>query len=124
MTNNGNIAQKHLIKVLTETHQEPKTAYKQAIATAPSKEAAVAIKRIYNKLTHEVKISYEELNKLIENKKNKILKLFNFSYAVFPKMKEYPNIMIYFAQTKELDESGYIQVNYDNGLSISEIMEL
>lgn len=37
MTSNGNTAQKHLIKILTETHQEPKTAYDQAIATAPSK---------------------------------------------------------------------------------------
>lgn len=50
MTSNGNTAQKHLIKILTETHQEPKTAYKQAIATAPSKETAEAIKRIYKKL--------------------------------------------------------------------------
>ena len=50
MTSNGNTAQKHLIKILTETHQEPKTAYKQAIATAPSKETAEAIKRIYTKL--------------------------------------------------------------------------
>ena len=50
MTSNGNTAQKHLIKILTETHQEPKTAYKQAISTAPSKETAETIKRIYNKL--------------------------------------------------------------------------
>jgi hypothetical protein len=50
MTSNGNTAQKHLIKILTETHQEPKTAYKQAIATAPSKEAAEIIKRIFEKL--------------------------------------------------------------------------
>ena len=53
MTSNSNTAQKHLIKILTETHQEPKTAYKQAIATAPSKEAAAIIKRIYNKLKGE-----------------------------------------------------------------------
>lgn len=53
MTSNGNTAQKHLIKILTETHQEPKTAYKQAIATAPSKETAEAIKRIYKKLTEQ-----------------------------------------------------------------------
>ena len=51
MTSNGNTAQKHLIKILTETHQEPTTAYKQAIATAPSKETAEVIKRIYKKLT-------------------------------------------------------------------------
>ena len=50
MTSNGNTAQKHLLKILTETHQEPKTAYMQAITTAPSKETAEAIKRIYKKL--------------------------------------------------------------------------
>lgn len=50
MTSNGNTAQKHLIKILTETHQESKTAYKQAIETAPNKETADAIKRIYTKL--------------------------------------------------------------------------
>lgn len=50
MTSNGNTAQKHLIKILTETHQEPKKAYIQAIKTAPTTEAAEAIKRIYNKL--------------------------------------------------------------------------
>ena len=53
MTSNGNTAQKHLIKILTETHQEPKTAYNQAVATAPSKETAEAIKRIYKKLKGE-----------------------------------------------------------------------
>ena len=51
MTSNGNTAQKHLIKILTETHQEPKTAYKQAIATAPTTETAETIKRIYNAIT-------------------------------------------------------------------------
>ena len=50
MTSNGNTAQKHLIKILTETHQEPQTAYKQAISTALSKETEEAIKRIYKKL--------------------------------------------------------------------------
>lgn len=50
MTSNGNAAQKHLIKILTETHKEPKTAYKQAIQTAPNIETAETIKRIYNKL--------------------------------------------------------------------------
>lgn len=53
MTSNGNTTQKYLIKILTETHQEPKTAYKQAIATAPSKETAEIIKRIYKKLKGE-----------------------------------------------------------------------
>lgn len=53
MTSNGNISQKHLIKILTETHQEPKTAYNQAITTAPSKETAETIKRIYKKLKGE-----------------------------------------------------------------------
>lgn len=50
MTSNGNTAQKHLIAILTETHQAPKEAYKKAIATAPNQETAEAIKRIYNKL--------------------------------------------------------------------------
>lgn len=50
MTSNGNTAQKHLIKTLTETHHNPKEAYKQAIKTAPTTEAAEAIKRIYKKL--------------------------------------------------------------------------
>lgn len=50
MTSNGNTAQKHIIKILTETHQDAKMAYKQAIATAPSNETAEAIKRIYKKL--------------------------------------------------------------------------
>jgi hypothetical protein len=53
MTSTGNTAQKHLIATLTETHQDAKTAYKQAIATAPSKETAEAIKRIYKKLKGE-----------------------------------------------------------------------
>ena len=51
MTSNGNTAQKHLIKILTETHQEPKTAYKQAITTAPTTEAAKTMKRIYKAIT-------------------------------------------------------------------------
>ena len=49
MTSNGNTAQKHLIAILTETHQDAKTAYKKAIATAPSKETAETIKRILGK---------------------------------------------------------------------------
>lgn len=53
MTSNGNTAQKHLIKTLTRTHQDPKGAYIQAIKTAPTTEAAEAIKRIYNKLKGE-----------------------------------------------------------------------
>ena len=51
MTSNGNTAQKHLIKTLTETHQNPKGAYMQAIKTAPTTEAAETIKRIYNAIT-------------------------------------------------------------------------
>ena len=50
MTSNGNTAQKHLIKTLTETHQSPKVAYIQAIKTAPTTDAAETIKRIYKKL--------------------------------------------------------------------------
>ena len=50
MTSNGNTAQKHLIKILTETHHAPTETYKQAITTAPSKETAETIKRIYKKL--------------------------------------------------------------------------
>lgn len=50
MTSNGNTAQKHLIKILTETHQNPKGAYIQAIKTAPTTEAGETIKRIYKKL--------------------------------------------------------------------------
>ena len=50
MTSNGNVAQKHLIKVLTETHQNAKDAYKQAIMTAPTKDVAETIKRICGKL--------------------------------------------------------------------------
>ena len=53
MTSNGNTAQKHLIKTLTETHQNPKGAYVQAIKTAPSKETAETIKRIFEKLEKE-----------------------------------------------------------------------
>ena len=53
MTSNGNTAQKHLIKILTETHQEPKTAYMQAINTAPTTESAETIKRIFEKLEKE-----------------------------------------------------------------------
>ena len=51
MTSNGNTTQKHLIKILTETHQKPKWAYIQAIKTAPTTEAAETIKRIYNAIT-------------------------------------------------------------------------
>ena len=50
MTSIDKTAQKLLIKILTETHPSPKTAYQQAIATAPSKETAEAIKRIYEKM--------------------------------------------------------------------------
>lgn len=50
MTSNGNTAQKHLIKTLTETHQDPTGAYIQAIKTAPTTDAAETIKRIYKKL--------------------------------------------------------------------------
>ena len=51
MTSDGNTAQKHLIKILTDTHQDVNSAYKQAIQTAPSKESGEIIKRIYSKLT-------------------------------------------------------------------------
>lgn len=50
VTSNGNTAQKHLIKILTESHTDAKSAYKKAIQTAPNKEAGAIIKRIYNKL--------------------------------------------------------------------------
>lgn len=50
MTSNSNTAQKHLIDTLTRTHHDPKGAYIQAIKTAPTTEAAEAIKRIYKKL--------------------------------------------------------------------------
>ena len=50
MTSNGNTTQKHLIEILTKTHQDAKKAYIQAIKTAPTTEAAEAIKRIYKKL--------------------------------------------------------------------------
>lgn len=53
MTSNSNTAQKHLIDTLTRTHHDPKGAYIQAIKTAPTTEAAEAIKRIYNKLKGE-----------------------------------------------------------------------
>lgn len=55
MTSNGNTAQKHLIKILTETHQEPKKAYIQAIKTAPTTEAAETIKRIYKAIIGGIK---------------------------------------------------------------------
>ena len=55
MTSNGNTAQKHLIKILTETHQEPKKAYIKAIKTAPSKEAGETIKRIYKAIIGGIK---------------------------------------------------------------------
>ena len=51
MTSNGNTAQKHLIKILTETHQNPKEAYIQAIKTAPTTDAAEIINRIYKAIT-------------------------------------------------------------------------
>ena len=51
MTSNGNTAQKHLIKILTKTHHNPKGAYIQAIKTAPTTEAAETITRIYNAIT-------------------------------------------------------------------------
>lgn len=50
MISDDKIAQKHLIKILTETHPKYQTAYRQAIATAPSKETAEAIKGIYEKM--------------------------------------------------------------------------
>jgi hypothetical protein len=50
MTSNGNTAQKHLIKILTETHPEKAKAYRQAINTAPTKEIAETIRRIYTAL--------------------------------------------------------------------------
>lgn len=50
MTSNGNTAQKHLIKILTETHQEKAEAYRQAINTAPTKEIAEIIRRTYTAL--------------------------------------------------------------------------
>ena len=53
MTSNGNTAQKHLIQVLTITHQAPKDAYNQAVNTAPNKATAEIIKRIYKKLILE-----------------------------------------------------------------------
>ena len=34
MTSNGNTAQKHLIKILTETHHNPKGSYIHAIMIA------------------------------------------------------------------------------------------
>ena len=55
MTSNGNTAQKHLIKILTETHHDPETAYIQAIKTAPSKEAGETIKRIYKAIIGGIK---------------------------------------------------------------------
>lgn len=55
MTSNGNTAQKHLIKVLTDTHPNPPKAYQKAIDTAPDKATAETIKRIYNKLTEAKK---------------------------------------------------------------------
>lgn len=51
MTSNGNTTQKHLIKVLTETHPTPKQAYQKAIDDAPDKETAETIKRIYKAIT-------------------------------------------------------------------------
>lgn len=51
MTSSGNTAQKHLIKVLTVTHQDPKKAYQKAINTAPDKTTAETIKRIYKAIT-------------------------------------------------------------------------
>ena len=55
MTSNGNTAQKHLIYTLTRTHHNPKTAYIQAIKTAPTTEAAETIKRIYKAIEKEQK---------------------------------------------------------------------
>lgn len=45
MTTNNNL-QKNIIKLLTETHQEPAKAYKMALEQAKSKEQAEQIKRI------------------------------------------------------------------------------
>lgn len=56
MTSNGNTAQKHLIKILTETHPDPATAYRQAEETAPNKETAETIKRTYKKLKADEKL--------------------------------------------------------------------
>lgn len=55
MTSNSNTAQKHLIKILTETHQDPLGAYIQAIKTAPTTEAAETIKRIYKAIIGGIK---------------------------------------------------------------------
>lgn len=51
MTSAGNTAQKHLIETLTKTHQDARTAFIQAVKTAPSKEAGETIKRIYKAIT-------------------------------------------------------------------------
>ena len=53
MTSNGNTANKHLIEILTKTHQDAKGAYIQAIKTAPTTEAAETIKRIYKAIKHD-----------------------------------------------------------------------
>lgn len=51
MTSNGNTSQKHLIYILTRTHQDPQRAYIQAVQTAPTAESAETIKRIYSAIT-------------------------------------------------------------------------
>ena len=53
MTSNGNTAQKHLIETLTKTHQNAKTAYIQAIKTAPTTDAGETIKRIYKAIQNK-----------------------------------------------------------------------
>ena len=55
MTSNNNTTQKLLIKILTETHPSPKTAYGQAIDQATPKEAE-QIKKIAKAL--KIKIEY------------------------------------------------------------------
>lgn len=45
MATNNN-TQKQLIKTLTETHQDPATAYKMAIKQATTREQAEQVKRI------------------------------------------------------------------------------
>ena len=66
MTSKDRMAQKHLIKILTETHPSPKTAYQQAIATAPSKETAEAIKKVYEKLKRQKEEKLHQLKEYLK----------------------------------------------------------
>ena len=65
MISNDKMAQKHLIKILTETHPKYKTAYRKAIATAPSKETAESIKKMYEDMQKQ-KQKEEKLYQLQE----------------------------------------------------------